>query len=166
MRHTRTAAALTLAALLAPAGSAASAHAPASHLHKVKLTGEIETLSSIGPIAVAGTRDTDAGILDGTVAGSPRWGGALRQVVTWGPGLHATAKGTMFAAGGSMRFTWKGQFVRTPSSGIELTGTVTVTGGTGRYAGAHGHLKVTGTASVSQDATKSTFDVAGTLRYP
>ncbi len=165
MRHLRTALPLALAALLLATGSAVAAHAPASHRHRVKLSGEIETLFSKGQVAVAGTRDTDAGILDGTVAGSPRWDGALRQVVTWGSSLHATAKGTMFAADGSMRFTWKGQFVPATNSGIELTGTVTVTGGTGRYAGAHGHLALTGTASVSLAATKSTFDLAGTLRY-
>lgn len=162
MRRALTAA---LAALLLPTSAALAAHAPARHAHRVKLSGEIETLSSTGAIATPGVKDTDAGILNGTVAGSPRWGGALRQVVTWGSALHATAKGTMFAADGSLRFTWSGRFLPTPGAGITLTGTMTVTGGTGRYAGARGHLTITGTASVSPGATKSTFDLAGKLRY-
>jgi hypothetical protein len=162
MRRALTAA---LAAFLLPTGAALAAHAPVRHPHKVKLSGEIETLSSTGNIATPGVKDTDAGILNGTVAGSPRWGGALRQVVTWGSALHVTAKGTMFAADGSLRFTWKGRFAPVAGVGIELTGTMTVRGGTGRYAGARGHLAITGVATVSPGSTKSTFDLAGALRY-
>jgi hypothetical protein len=147
-------------------GAALGARRTAVVKHHVSLRGEIETLSSTGPIGVAGTKDTDAGILDGRVSGGPRWSGALRQVVTWGPALKISSTGTAFDAEGSLRFTLLGKFAPRPAGGIALTGTMTVTGGTGRYAHARGSLRVTGIASVAVGSTRSTFDLAGVLRSP
>jgi hypothetical protein len=133
--------------------------------HKVSLTGKIEAVSSTGAIGVPGVRDTDAGILDGTISGSPRWHGALRQVATWGSGLAITSQGTAFAANGSFRFKLTGKFVPSPT-GVKLSGKLAVTGGTGTYNGARGSLRVTGTAALTSGTGESTFDLAGTLRYP
>ncbi len=152
-------------AALTPA-AAFGAGRPAVSSHKVDLKGEIETLSSTGAIAVAGTKDTDAGILDGTVAGSPRWSGALRQVVTWGPALKIRSKGTAFDTAGTLRFTFTGRFAPEPSGGLALIASMAVTGGSGSYNHAHGTLRVTGIASVAPGSTRSTFDLTGTLRYP
>jgi hypothetical protein len=157
--------ALGALAVLTPAAALGRAK-PAVPSHRVNLTGVIETLSSTGPIATLGTKDTDAGILDGTVTASPRWSGALRQVVTWGSGLAITAKGTAFNGDGSLRFTLTGKFAGRPAGGLGLTGKMTVTGGTGRYQHAQGTLRVTGIATIAPGVTKSTFDLAGSLRYP
>jgi hypothetical protein len=158
-------AALGAVAALTPA-AALGRPTPAVSSHRVSLSGEIETLSSTGTIGVAGVKDTDAGILDGTVSGSPRWSGALRQVVTWGPELSIRARGTAFDAGGTLRFTLVGKFAARSTGGLALTGTLTVTGGTGSYRHAHGSLRVTGVASLAAGSTKSTFDLSGALRYP
>ena len=136
--------------------------------HHVSLTGELEAISSTGTIGVAGTKDTDAGLLDGTISGSPRWSGALRQVATWGAGLTLTSHGTAFSSSGTLRFTLAGKFTPGGTS-LVLTGTLTVTGGTGSYKQAHGSLRVTGAALVSSVASgnpKVTVTLTGTLRYP
>lgn len=160
--NAKTVCALVLAGLIAAAP--APAHRAPTRARAVRLSGEIETLSSTGAIAVAGTRDTDAGILDGTVAGGPRWGGAVRQVVRWGTGLAITARGTLFAPDGALRYRLSGRF--TPGAGgqITLTGTLVVTGGTGRYAGAQGRLRVRGQATISSGSPRSTLRLRGTLR--
>lgn len=150
-------------AALTPAAASGGPRPPLSS-HKVDLKGEIETLSTTGKIAVAGTKDTDAGILDGIVSGSPRWSGALRQVVTWGAGLKISSKGTAFDAAGTFSFTLTGMFTPGPT-GLALTASATVTGGSGTYNHAHGTLRVRGIASVAPGSTRSTFDLTGTLRY-
>jgi len=156
--------ALGVLSVVAPAATL-GAPAPAVSSHKVSLAGKIEAVSSTGKIGVPGVRDTDAGILDGTISGSPRWHGAVRQVATWGSGLAITSKGTAFAANGSLRFTLAGKFTPGPT-GVKLTGKLVVTGGTGSYNRARGTLRVTGTASLTSGTGESTFDLTGTLRYP
>jgi hypothetical protein len=136
--------------------------------HHVSLAGELEAISSTGKIGVAGTKDTDAGLLDGTISGSPRWSGALRQVATWGAGLTLTSYGTAFSNSGTLRFTLAGKFTAGGTS-LVLTGALTVTGGTGNYKHAHGTLRVTGGAllsSVASGSPKVTVTITGTLRYP
>jgi hypothetical protein len=50
---------------------------------------------------------------------------------------------------------------------IKITGTATITGGTGKYAGATGVLKVTGTFNVkggSKEDAAFTMDVSGNIK--
>lgn len=160
-------AAVVIALLLMPAASLAGRKVPVVG-HHVSLTGTLEAISSTGTIGVAGTKDTDAGLLDGTVSGSPHWSGALRQVATWGAGLTLTSHGTAFSSSGTLRFTLAGKFTRGTTSLI-LSGTLTVIGGTGSYKHAHGTLRVTGAAllsSVASGSPKVTVTLTGTLRYP
>ena len=133
--------------------------------HKVQLAGMIEALSSTGTIGTPGVRDTDAGILDGRIAGSPHYSGALRQVVTWSSGLSLTSRGTVFAVSGSLRFRLTGKFTPKPAGRLALNGRLAVTGGTGLYAGARGTLRVTGLASLKSGTGESTFDLSGSLLY-
>jgi hypothetical protein len=159
--------ALATVALLAPGAALGGRKVPVVG-HHVSLTGVLEAVSSTGKIGVSGTKDTDAGLLDGTVSGSPRWSGALRQVATWGPDLTLTSTGTAFSATGSLRFTLAGKFTPGTTS-LALNGTLTVTGGTGSYNHARGTLHVTGGAllsSVASGSPKVTVTLTGTLRYP
>jgi hypothetical protein len=155
------------ALLLIPAAALGGRKA-AVQSHHVSLTGELEAISSTGTIGVAGTKDTDAGLLDGTISGSPHWSGALRQVATWGTGLTLTSHGTAFSSSGTLRFTLAGKFTLGTTS-LALSGTLTVIGGTGTYKGAHGTLRVAGGAtrsSVASGSPKVTVTLTGSLRYP
>jgi hypothetical protein len=151
--------------VLPPALAEAHSKPPAVKSHHVSLSGAIETLSSTGQPGVVGVKDTDAGILDGTISRSPRFDGALRQVVTWGPALAITASGKIFGDQGSLRFKLTGKFALSPSGGLGLSAKVTVVGGTGIYAGAHGTLQASGVASLAGGNTKSTLKLTGTVRY-
>ncbi len=172
MKPTARAGAVVIAAgivalLLIPAIALGGRKAPVV-AHHVSLTGELEAITSTGTIGVAGTKDTDAGLLDGTISGSPRWSGALRQVATWGTGLTLTSHGTAFSSSGTLRFTLAGKFTPAGTS-LALSATLTVTGGTGTYKGAHGTLRVAGaatTASVASGSPKVTVTLTGSLRYP
>lgn len=152
-------------AMLTPAAALGRAK-PVVPSHRVNLSGEIETLSSTGAVGATGTKDTDAGILDGTISGSPAFSGALRQEVTWGTALAITAKGTVFGPDGSLRFSLTGKFAPRPAGGIALTGKASVTDGTGGYKHALGTLRVTGVATIAPGVTKATLKLTGTLRYP
>lgn len=157
--------AIILALGLLPATAALGGPKRAISTHHVSLAGAVDTVSLTGTLGVPGTRDTDAGILDGTVSPGPPWSGALRQVVTWGPGLTIKSKGTAFAVQGTLRFTLTGKFTPRSAGGFAITGKLVVTGGTGTYKHARGTLRVTGAAPLGSDADASTFDLAGTLRY-
>jgi hypothetical protein len=156
-----------VALLLIPAAALGGRKVPVLS-HHVNLTGELEAISSTGMIGVAGTKDTDAGLLDGTISGSPHWSGALRQVATWGTGLTLTSHGTAFSSSGTLRFTLTGKFTPGTTS-LVLSGTLTVTGGTGTYKRAHGTLRVAGAvtlSSVASGSPKVMVTLTGNLRYP
>jgi hypothetical protein len=159
--------ALTLGAAAAvPASTLGKARTrPALRSHVVHLSGWIDTVLTTGTIGVKGTRDTDAGILQGTVSGAPRWNGAIAQVVTWGSGLKIMARGTAFDAHGTLRYSISGRFTPSAKGGLALSGALTVTGGTGIYARVKGTLRVSGAAPVGSDTEASTFDLSGKLRF-
>ncbi|MGA2012816.1 MAG: hypothetical protein ABSH51_20090 [Solirubrobacteraceae bacterium] len=161
--------AAVLAAVAVPASAVASARVlrPITKItaHKVSLTGHVEALSSTGTIGTPGVKDTDAGILDGTISGTPRWEGAITQVATWSTGLAITTTGTAFNTDGALRFTLSGKFTARSPGELALRGRMAVTGGTGIYAGAHGTLAVSGTAVASPATTKLAFRLTGTLSF-
>ncbi len=156
---------ITCVSVLSPTMAAAHSKPLTVKSHRVSLSGAIETLSTTGTPGVAGVKDTDAGILDGTISRSPRFDGALRQVVTWGQALAITARGKIFGDQGSLRFKLTGKFAPNPGGGLGLSAKVTVVGGTGMYAGAHGMLQATGAATVGSGSPKSTLKLTGTVRY-
>jgi hypothetical protein len=157
---------LTLGAVAALPGPALAKPKPktALHNHAVNLSGWIDTVVTTGKLGVPGVRDTDAGILKGSVSGAPRWNGAISQIVTWGTALRITVHGTAFDTHGTLRYSITGQFGPGPK-GLALNGVMTVTGGTGIYARAGGRLRVTGAAPVGTDTDASTFDLSGKLRF-
>ncbi len=159
--------ALTLGAVaVIPASALASKTRakPPLRSHVVHLSGWIDTVLTTGTIGVKGTQDTDAGILRGSIAGAPRWNGAVAQLVTWGSGLKITVRGTAFDAHGTLRYSIAGRF--TPGAkGLALSGVLTVTGGTGTYRRASGTLRVSGAAPVGSDTEDSTFVLSGKLRF-
>lgn len=82
------------------------------------------------------------------------------------------AKGSISGGGSSINVTFdssaKGcaEDESAPTT-IKITGTATITGGTGKYAGATGVLKVTGTFSVkggSKEDAAFTMDVSGNIK--
>lgn len=82
------------------------------------------------------------------------------------------AKGSIAGGGNSLNVTFdssaKGcaEDESAPTT-IKITGTATITGGTGKYAGATGSLKVTGTFSVkggSKEDAAFTMDVSGNIK--
>ena len=82
------------------------------------------------------------------------------------------AKGSIAGGGNSLNVTFdssaKGcaEDESAPTT-IKITGTATITGGTGKYAGATGTLKVTGTFSVkggSKEDAAFTMDVSGNIK--
>lgn len=82
------------------------------------------------------------------------------------------AKGSIAGGGSSLNVTFdsssKGcaEDESAPTT-IKITGTATITGGTGKYAGATGTLKVTGTFSVkggSKEDAAFTMDVSGNIK--
>ena len=82
------------------------------------------------------------------------------------------AKGSIAGGGSSINVTFdsssKGcaEDESAPTT-IKITGTATITGGTGKYAGATGSLKVTGTFSVkggSKEDAAFTMDVSGNIK--
>jgi hypothetical protein len=160
--------AMTLGVLawLASASAVANPRATVSS-HRVHLTGTVGALSSTGKVGVAGTKDHDAGILTGTVAGSPKWNGALTQVATWGPDLTIRSTGTAFSDNGTLDFTLHGRFTPRSPGVLALSGKLVVTRGTGTYAHVRGTLALSGavvTGSVNPD--EITFTLTGSVAYP
>jgi hypothetical protein len=151
----------TLALLaVVPAFAGATTHATS---HKVKLSGLIDTLSSTGTVGVAGSKETDTGLLSGTISGKSVTG-AFYQTVTWGSGLTLKGNGMAFDPNGSLRATVAAKF--TISGATEsYTGTIKVTGGTGAYKGAHGTLQASGKAPTASDPDAATINISGTLKY-
>lgn len=145
-----------------PALAGARLHAKS---HTMKFSGVIDTLSSTGPIGVPGTKDTDSGILDGTVSGRSVGRAAFYQTSTWGSGLTLVGSGRVFNPLGSIKFkataTWTVNLNATES----YTGKLKVTGGTGLYRGAHGTVKVAGTAPANGDSDAATISLTGKITY-
>jgi hypothetical protein len=121
----------------------------------IKLTQRLTTLSS------SGSRVTDVGTSDGTIA-SASVHGALRAVITIVAAPKFTATGTLFYAGGTLRYTLNGTASSGPAGSLRFRGTGRVTGGTGNYAGAHGSFTGSGTRPAG---SFETFTFKGKISY-
>ena len=99
----------------------------------IKLTQRLTTLSS------GGSRVTNVGTSDGTIAGAGVHGALSATINILTPAKFA-AKGTLFDAAGTLRYTLNGTLTSGSDGSLHFSGTGTFTGGTGNYRGAHGSL--------------------------
>jgi hypothetical protein len=133
--------------------------------HTVKLSGLIDTLSSTGTVGVPGTKETDSGILDGTVSGRPVGRAAFYQTVTWGSGLTLAGKGTAFDTLGSFTFQVTAKFRVNSDATESYAGKLTITSGTGLYSNAHGVVPISGIAPTASDSDGATIRLTGKITY-
>lgn len=104
----------------------------------IKLTQRLTTLSA------SGSRVTEVGTSDGTIAGASVHG-ALRAIVKIAAAPKFTATGTLFYPAGTLRYTLNGTASSGPAGSVRFRGTGSFTGGTGKYAGARGSFTGSGT---------------------
>jgi hypothetical protein len=145
-----------------PALAGAKSHAKS---HTVKFSGLIDTLSSTGAVGVPGTKETDSGILDGTVSGRSVGRAAFYQTATWGSGLTLAGKGRVFGTLGSIKFKATAKFTVNSNNTDSYTGTLTATGGTGLYKNAHGTVQISGLAPAAGDPDGATISLTGKIKY-
>ena len=131
----------------------------------MKFSGVIDTLSSTGAIGVPGTRDTDSGILDGTVSGRSVGRAAFYQTATWGSGLTLVGSGRVFNPLGSIKFKATATWTVHPNATESYIGKLKVTSGTGLYRSAHGTVNVTGSAPADGDSDAATISLTGKITY-
>ena len=156
MRRSATIAATctTAALLLSACGSDSSGDSsPTSHQVKVSLR-EVPVIVTQGPNPGPPQLAKEAGILTGSLGN-----GADRTDVRV---VDGTGKREFFLRGGSMYGTFVFDGER-KSNGDTIVGTMTVTGGSGKYAGAHGKLAING-FHYDKEAY-SHEDLSGTVTY-
>ena len=110
-------------------------------------------------MATTGDRNTVAGTFTGPPYGT---GAVIYKTRPAGSNIAATYKG--FLTKGTVRGTSLVTPTPGPNGTISFTGTLQVTGGTGRYRGARGKdLQVTGTSNPQENTFR--FEITGTVRY-
>jgi hypothetical protein len=155
-------AAVVVTLVAVPAFAGARPHAKS---HTVKLSGLIDTLSSTGAVGVPGTKETDSGILNGTVSGRSVGPAAFYQTVTWGSRLTLAGKGRAFNTLGSLAFKVTAKFTVNSNSTESYSGKFTITGGTGLYRNAHGLVQISGIAPTPSDDDGATIRLTGKITY-
>jgi hypothetical protein len=134
----------------------AVATAPAA-TKKTKRT--VDLVVKAARISTTGDSNTVAGAFSGPPYGS---GAVIYKTHPAGTDLAATYKA--YTAKGTVRGTTLVTPTPQPDGSTSFTGTLQVTGGTGRYRGAKGKdLKVTGTFVPAENVF--TFQIKGTVRY-
>lgn len=140
---------------------AATAVAPlavAAGTHKAKA---IKATQRLTILSAGGSRVTDVGTSDGTIAGAGVHG-ALRAVVIPATPPKFVATGTLFYPTGTLRYTLKLTITSGPSGSLRLSGTGEFTGGTGSYTGARGTFTGSGTKPAN---SFETFRLTGNVSY-
>jgi len=146
-------AALASTTLLASASAAASASTRPPAAHTARALKATDT-AKLRYVSAAGSELLEQGKATGTLPGSMR---ALVEI-----GATISGNFTIYTKGGTI----KGHGVATPhGAGIyeSFAGTVTVTGGTGRFVHAHGHTGLYGT--FDRNTYALTIQTTGTLSY-
>lgn len=155
MKPTRTTVVPLAAAFLAMGAvpsTAAVDQSPTTRTHQVVITSTARVLKA--------NADGTA-VLTGKVKGTLGKGAVVSRRATDGS-RDEKSRGTMYFAKGSMRGTSVLEIE--PSGGrIAVAGHLKVTGGTGRYTGARGRLKVEGTADPKTQLLRLT--VKGKVTY-
>jgi hypothetical protein len=141
--------------LLIAGGSLALAAAATPALAATRVDNSTATVHKVSG---SGTRTVYAGNMTSTALGR----GTVRQTVILGKGLHVTGSYVATYKGGSVRGTVKAQ-AKISGGKIVFSGSSRITGGTGKYAGASGSSRYTGTANLS--GTSATFTQRGHISY-
>jgi hypothetical protein len=145
-------------------GGISVAEAKTSNKHKFNATVKSVAIAKTGTPPAAGSTQLSAGTLTSSLGG-----GAITGKLTFaagtGPGKFAfTGTNKFFTGNGSFRGSVKGAGALQSNGTITFTGSESVTGGTGRYAGARGKLTFTGFLP-SVTATVVTLKFKGTITY-
>ncbi len=102
-----------------------------------------------------------AAVIDGTI-GKTTIQGAARGITTFTSPGHSSTTGTQFAPLGSVRAISTNTATPRPQGGATITGSGTITGGTGAYKGATGSFTSSGTAQPGGGTTQT---LTGSIRY-
>jgi hypothetical protein len=138
--------------------------AEAKTSHKFNATVKAANITKTGTPPAAGSSQVQAGTLTSSLGGGASTGKQAFAAGT-GPGKFAfTGTNKFFTGSGSIRGSVKGAGGLQSNGTITFTGTESVTGGTGRYAGARGKLTFTGFLP-SVTATVVTVKFKGTITY-
>jgi len=114
--------------------------------------------ATVHKVSGSGARTVYAGTMTSTALGR----GTARQTIVLGKGLKVTGSYVVTYQGGSVRGTVKAQ-AKLSGGKITFSGTSHITGGTGKYRGASGSSRYTGTANLS--GSSATFTQRGTISY-
>ncbi len=152
-----TAAVLSAIALfVAQAGATGSSHSASLTLHSF-------TISSSTKSDAPGTRQTAVGLITGQPVGQAV--SNLRDKVTSASSSGITFVGTftIYTVHGELQGMSDIKITPQPNGGATGSGTLKLTGGTGRYRGAHGKLPFTG--QQSPKAPDFTAHIKGNISY-
>jgi hypothetical protein len=130
----------------------ASSLALARSSHKVRLT------SQLAQVSATGNKFVDAGIVSGT------YGSGAVVVRSTLNNLSLSFKSTVWYVKGTVSSKGTLTVAAQPDGSATYSGTGKITRGTGRFKGATGTFKVTGT-SPPNDTQHATLVAAGTLKY-
>jgi hypothetical protein len=145
------AAAATAPVAAAGVASAAGPAARAAHVVSVKDEGHLHSVRS------AGAELVEEGPVSGTIPGKVR--------VSFIIGATITAKFTIYANGGGSIDGHGGGSLHSTSLYSTFGGTLTVTGGSGRYSHAHGSGRLSGAINRKSSSYPMTVQADGKLYY-
>ena len=131
--------------------SAAGSAARAAHVVTVKDEGHLHSVRS------AGAELVEEGPVSGTISGKVR--------VSFVIGPTVTAKFTIYANGGGSISGHGGGSLHSTSLYSTFGGTLTVTGGSGRYSHAHGSGRLSGAIDRKSSSYPMTVQADGKLYY-
>jgi hypothetical protein len=143
---------LMIAVLTVALAAGGSSLALARSSHKVKLTSQLASVST------SGNKIVDAGTVKGT------YGSGAIVVHSTVTATTIAFKTTVWYVKGTINSKGTLQVATQPDGTTTYTGSAKATGGTGRFKGARGTFKVTGT-SPPNDTVHATLTATGTLKY-
>lgn len=136
---------------VASAAGAAGPAARAAHVADVKDEGHLHSVRS------AGAELVEEGQVGGTIPGKVR--------VSFIIGATVSAKFTIYANGGGSISGHGGGSLHSTNLYSTFGGSLTVTGGSGRYAHAHGSGRLSGSINRKSSSYPMTVQAQGTLYY-
>jgi hypothetical protein len=155
---------VALTAALVVGGISAAEATTSKPKHKFNATVRSTAITKTGTPPAAGSSQFSAGSLTSSLGGGASTG-TQKFAAGTGPGKFAfTGTNKFFTGNGSFRGSVKGAGGLQSNGTITFTGSESITGGTGRYAGAKGKLTFTGFLP-SVTATVVTVKFKGTITY-
>ncbi|MGH2902658.1 MAG: hypothetical protein ACRDK7_03585 [Solirubrobacteraceae bacterium] len=135
---------LGIAALTQAAGvPALAAYGPSAHVAQAL---NVRDEGHLSPVKHSGSVLLEEGPTSGTLTGT------VRARFLYNGGLAVIAQFTLYTAAGTIRAHGLGRLSNPNSSTPSFAGPLAITGGTGRYANAHGRGKLYGVLDQSSDA--------------